>query len=112
LQDEAGEPENGGELSLEVSMVVTNAQIAWSELLVLNGNCRPSKREELETRLDRSILALSRVARRVKNVKKQDLKPVINALWSIRDYRLRFPRSSAANPELSERAQQVLNELQ
>ena len=93
-------------------MIVTNAQITWSELLVLNGNCRPSKREELETCLDRSILALSRVASRVKKVKKQNLKTVMDTLWSIRDYRLRFPRSSAANPELSERAQQVLNELQ
>src|SRR6266568_4694534 len=74
LQDEPEEPANEGASKLEMSMVVTNAQMTWSELLVLNGGGRPMKREELETSLDRSILALSKLAGRVKKVKKADLK--------------------------------------
>ena len=93
-------------------MVVTNAQMIWSELLVLNGGGRPVKREELETSLDRSILALSKLVKRVKKGKKADLKFVTDTLRSIRDYRVRFPRSNATNHELSEQAQAVLNELQ
>jgi hypothetical protein len=93
-------------------MVVTNAQMTWSELLVLNGRGTVVKREELETSLDRSILALRKFAGPNKRVKKQDLKTVMDTLQSIRDYRLRFPRSNAENQHLSDRAQEVLNELQ
>ena len=95
---------------MEMSIVVTNAQMTWSELLVLNGAGRPSKREELETSLDRSILALSKLVGRLKKAKKADLKIVRDTLRSIRDYRLRFPRSNATNHELSEQAQQILDE--
>ena len=110
LQDDPGQPANESDSKLEMSMVVTNAQMTWSELLVLNGGGRPVKREELETSLDRSILALSKLAGRVKKVKKADLKIAMDTLRSIRDYRLRFPRSNARNHELSEQAQQILDE--
>jgi hypothetical protein len=92
-------------------MVVTNAQITWSELLVLNGGGPAAKREELETNLDRSILALKRLAERLRKLKKSDLKPLTDTLRSILDYRLRFPRSNPADKQLSERAQQVLNKV-
>src|SRR5437867_9395191 len=69
LQDEPGEPAKERDSKLEMSMVVTNAQMTWSELLVLNGGGRPAKREELETSLDRSILALSRLAERMKKAR-------------------------------------------
>lgn len=55
LQD--GEAGDKGDSKLELSTVVTNAKMAWSELLVLNGRGPEEKREELETSLDRSILA-------------------------------------------------------
>ena len=91
-------------------MVVTNAKMTWSELLVLNGRGPAVNREELETRLDRSILALRKFARPNKTVKKRDLKIVMVTLRLIREYRLRFPRSNAANQHLSERAEDVLTE--
>ena len=110
LQDELGQPANESESKMEMSIVVTNAQMTWSELLVLNGGGRPVKREELETSLDRSILALSKLEGRMKKAKKADLKIVRATLRSIRDYRLRFPRSNPTNHELSEQAQQILDE--
>src|SRR6267142_6021452 len=64
LQGEPGQPANESDSKLEMSMVLTNALMIWSELLVLNGGGRPVKREELETSLDRSILALSKLADR------------------------------------------------
>src|SRR5207247_256444 len=97
--------------TLEGSMVVTNAQMAWAELLVLNGRGTPVKREELEMSLDRNILALRRLIGPAKKVNKVDLKNVMETLRSIRDYRLCFPRSNAADHELSEQAQKVLGEL-
>jgi hypothetical protein len=92
-------------------MVVTNAKMAWSELLVLNGRCPAVKREELETSLDRNILALTKFAGPSKTVKKRDRKIVKETLQLIRQYRLRFPRSNAVNQQLSERAEDALNEL-
>ena len=61
LQDETGQPASEGASKMEMRMALTNAQMTWSELLVLNGGGRPVKREELETSLDRSILALSKL---------------------------------------------------
>jgi len=110
LQDEPGQPASEGDSKMEMRMALTNAQMTWSELLVLNGGGRPVKREELETSLDRSILALSKLVSRVKKAKKADLKIVRDTLRSIRDYRLRFPPSNATNHELSEQAQQILDE--
>ena len=110
LQDEPGQPASEGDSKMEMRMALTNAQMTWSELLVLNGAGRPVKREELETGLDRSILALSKLVGRLKKAKKADLKIVRDTLRSIRDYRLRFPRSNATNHELSEQAQQILDE--
>src|SRR5207245_10071681 len=60
LQDEPGQPASEGASKMEMSIVVTNAQMTWSELLVLNGGGRPVKREQHETRLDRHRLALTR----------------------------------------------------
>lgn len=85
--------------------------MTWSELLVLNGRGPDVKREELETSLDRSILALRKIARLKKTIKKSEFKTVMDTLKCIRDYRLRFPRSSAANHEVAERAQEVLDEV-
>ena len=109
LQD--GEGGDKRDPKLELSTVVTNAQMTWSELLVLNGRGPHVKREELETNLDRSILALRKIARLTKTMKESELKTVMDTLRCIRDYRLRFPRSNAANHKLSERAQEVLDEL-
>ena len=95
---------------MEMSIVLTNAQMTWSELLVLNGGGRPAKREELETSLDRSILALSKLVKRVKKAKKADLKILRNTLRSIRDYRFRFPRFNPTIHELSKRAHELLDE--
>jgi hypothetical protein len=111
LQDEPGEPANEGASNLEMGMVVTNAQMIWAELLVLNGGGRPMKREELETSLDRSILALNRLSGGLKKPKKRDLKTVTDTLRCILDYRLRFPRCNAVNHKLSEQAQKALNQL-
>ena len=91
-------------------MVVTNAKMFWSELVVLNGRGPAIKHEELETSLDRSILALRKFTGPNKKIKKRGLKIVVETLRSIREYRLRFPRSNAANQHLSERAQDLLNE--
>src|SRR5215213_8897193 len=82
-----GLPEPSNNRALEPSIVITNAQMAWAELLVLNGRGPPDKREELETGLDRSILALSRMVREVKKPKKKDSRKVTDILRSIRDYR-------------------------
>ncbi len=89
-------------------MVVTNAKMTWSELLVLNGRGPTAKREELETSLDHSILALRKFAEANKTVKKRNLKIVMDTLRLIREYRLRFPRSDAANQPLAQRAEDVL----
>ena len=106
-----GEPPNDADSKLDLNMVVTNAKMTWSELLVLNGRGSALKREDLETSLDRSILALRKFTGPNSKVSKRDLKIVLDTLWSVREYRLRFPRSNAANQHLSERAQEVLNEL-
>jgi len=76
-------------------MLVANAKMIWSELVVLNGRGPSVKQEELETNLDRSILALRKFTGPNKKVKKRDLKIVTETLRSIREYRLRFPRSNA-----------------
>jgi len=109
LQD--GEHPNDSDPKLDLSMVVTNAKMAWSELLVLNCRAPAAKREQLETSLDRSILALRKFAGPNKTVKKRDLKIVRETLQLIREYRLRFPRSNAVNQQLSERAEDALNEF-
>lgn len=109
MQD--GQPDNHGEPKLELSVVVTNAQMAWSELLVLNGGGPPAKREELETSLDRSILALKKLTEQRRKFNELDLRAVTDILRSILDYRLRFPRFNPARRQLSERAQEVLNEV-
>ena len=92
-------------------MLVANAKMIWSELVVLNGRGPSVKQEELETSLDRSILALRKFTGPNKKVKKRDLRIVMDTLRSIREYRLRFPRSNAENQRSSERAQEVLSEL-
>lgn len=109
LQD--GEGGDKGDSKLELSTVVTNAKMTWSELLVLNGRGPDVKREELETSLDRSILALRKIARLKKRIKESELQTVMDTLKCIHDYRLRFPRSNAANHKLSEQAQEVLDEM-
>ena len=106
-----GEPPNDAGSELDLNVVVTNAKMIWSELVVLNGRGPPVKQEELEMSLDRSILALGKFAGPNKKVKKRDLKLVMDTLRSIREYRLRFPRSNAENQLLSERAEFALNEL-
>lgn len=111
LQDQPGEPANEGVSKFETYVAVTNARLTWSELLVLNGGGSSSKREDLETSLDRSILMLSNLAARLKKSRSKDLKIVVATLLSIRDYRLRFPRSDMSNHGLSERARDILNEL-
>jgi hypothetical protein len=92
-------------------MVVTNAKMNWSELLVLNGSGPATKREALETSLDRSILALKRLAEERRKFDQLDLTAVTDTLRFILDYRLRFPRSNPTDLRLSQRAQQVLNEV-
>jgi hypothetical protein len=103
--------EGRGDSKLELSTVVTNAKMTWSELLVLNGRAPDAKREALETSLDHSILALRKTARLKKRIKESEFQTVMDTLRCIRDYRLRFPRSNAANHKLSVRAQVVLDEL-
>jgi hypothetical protein len=92
-------------------MVVTNAKMTWSELLVLNGAGPATKREALETSLDRSVLALKRLVERRGKVNQADLKAVADTLRIILDYRLRFPRANPTDQQLSQRAQQVLNQV-
>src|SRR5689334_18342002 len=70
LQD--GEGGDKGDSKLELSTVLTNAKMTWSELLVLNGRAPDVKREELETSLDRSILALRKIARLKKRIKERE----------------------------------------
>ena len=106
-----GESRNDGDSKAELGMVVTNAKMTWSELLVLNGGGPVGKREELETSLDWSILALKRLAAHQPKISKLDLKLVMDTLRSILDYRLRFPRSDPSDWQLSERAQVALNEV-
>lgn len=92
-------------------MAVTNAQMIWSELLVLNGRGRPSKCEELELKLDRQILILTRLLKRIKRARLGDPGTIMNTLRILGEYRLRFPRSNPANEEMSKQACQVLNAL-
>ncbi len=92
-------------------MAVTNAQMVWSELLVLNGGGRSSKREELETSLDAQIVILNRLLKRIKQARLGDAGTIMNILWVLREYRLRFPRSNPANAEMSEHACKVLSSL-
>ena len=85
--------------------------MTWAELLVLNGGGRLSKREELEASLDRSIIALSKVARGLSKLRKQELKSLLDTLRLIQDYRFCFPRTDAVNQELANHAQELLDEL-
>ena len=110
LQD--GEGGGKGDSKLELSTVVTNAKMTWSELLVLNGRGPDVKSEELEMSLDRSILALRKIARLKKRIRESEFQTLMDTLRCIRDYRLRFPRSNAANRKLSQRAQEILDALQ
>jgi hypothetical protein len=92
-------------------MVVTNAIMTWSALMVYNGRCPAPKHEELEKNLDRCILALKTLTGHNKNVKKRDLQTVMDTLWAISEYRLRFPRSNAGDQHLAIRACHALLEL-
>jgi hypothetical protein len=111
LEDEPGEPANEADLRLRVWMAVTNAQMVWSELLVLNGGGRSSKREELEVKLDEQILILSRLLKQIKRARLGDPGTIMNSLRVFREYRLRFPRSNPANEEMSKPACKVLSSL-
>jgi hypothetical protein len=92
-------------------MAVTNAQMVWSELLVLNGGGRPSEREELEVKLDEQILILSRLLKRIRRAGIGNPGTIMNTLRVLREYRLRFPRSNPANEEMSKPACKVLSSL-
>lgn len=111
LHDQPEEPVDESDLHLQVWMAVTNAQMVWSELLVSNGGGRPSKREELEVKLDRQILILSQLLKRIKRARLGDPSAIMNTLRILREYRLRFPRSNPAKEEMSKQACKVLNSL-
>ncbi len=110
LDDQPKEPAGEADLQLQVWMAVTNAQMVWSELLVLNGGGRPSKCEELEVKLDGQILILSRLLKRMKRTRLGDSGTITNTLRLLREYRLRFPRSNPTD-EMSKEACRVLSSL-
>jgi hypothetical protein len=84
LGDQSKDPVNEGDSSQLMAMVATHAQITWSELVVLNGGGGQEKREELETTLDRSVVALNKLARQSKRAA---WKKAMDVLRFIRDYR-------------------------
>jgi hypothetical protein len=88
LFDQPGEP-NEADLQLQVWIAVTNAQMIWSELLVLNGRGRPSKCEELELKLDRQILILTQLLKETKRARLGDPGTIVNTFRVLREYRLR-----------------------
>lgn len=111
LDDQPEEPACEADLPLQIWIAVTNAQMVWSELLVLNGRGPPGKSEELEVKLDGQILILSRLLKRIKRAGLGDPETIMDTLRVLREYRHRFPRSNPANEEMSEQACKVLNSL-
>jgi hypothetical protein len=105
LQDQ---PDDKPDSDVVVSLILTHAQIIWSELLVLNGSCSAIKRNELELMLDRAVLALSTLAERVS---KKKVAVVMRMLRWIRDYRRLFPRPMAAEREREMKVLRILQDL-
>jgi hypothetical protein len=107
LMDE-GEPPRKECLTTQMATAVTNAMITRSELLVLNGGGRYEKRESLELSLDRNIVLLSKLARKLQG---EDLKTVSETLRDIRDHRRRLPRTDASKQDQAAHAQRILDEI-
>jgi hypothetical protein len=106
--DELGGQPPGDTPFMEMATVVTNAQVTWSELLSLNGGGRRLKRESLELSLDRNIVLLGKV---FPKLEKKDQKIVTETLCSIREYRLRHPRTDVSDREQAKQAQKILDEI-
>ena len=109
LQDGSREPPHEDSHTLEMVIVVTNAETTLNQLKILNGGGRPSKRESLEMSLDRNILLLSRLP---SSLEKEDRAIVAGILQRIRDYRRLFPRYSPKNQEQADQAKRELDDLQ
>ncbi len=106
--DELGGPPPEDHPFVEMASALTNAESAWFELMKLNGGGRPLKRESLELSLDRNVILLGRV---IKKIEAKDRKMVTDTLRHIRDYRLRHPRADASNQEQAQQAQRILDEI-